>query len=323
MENVKTGIAVAGSVLVDKIYTISAYPESGQLTQIQSIQKAVGGCVPNVALDLKKLSPELPIYAVGTVGADDDGTFVTQVLKEGNVNTDCLTQLPESTSFTDVMSVQGGQRTFFTYAGASGQFGAEHVPFDKIDPKLLHLGYFLLLSRVDEGEGIKILKEAKARGIETSIDLVSENSDRYPLVRPCLAYTDYLIVNEFEAGKLADTEPTAENLPAITQKLMDMGVQKMVVIHMPEKAVCRSKNGYFTLGSHILPEGFIQGTTGAGDAFCAGALLGIYNGWSEEEILEFASCSAVMALRRPDATSGLQDAEMTRAFCKDFNRRKI
>lgn len=148
MENVKKGIAVAGSVLVDKIYTISAYPESGQLTQIQSIQKAVGGCVPNVALDLKKLSPELPVYAVGTVGADDDGKFVTQVLKEGNVNADCLTQLPESTSFTDVMSVQGGQRTFFTYAGASGQFGAEHVPFEKIDPKLLHLGYFLLLSRV-------------------------------------------------------------------------------------------------------------------------------------------------------------------------------
>jgi sugar/nucleoside kinase (ribokinase family) len=229
--------------------------------------------------------------------------------------------LPESTSFTDVMSVQGGQRTFFTYAGASGQFGAEHVPFEKIDPQILHLGYFLLLQRVDQGEGIKILQEAKARGIATSIDLVSENSDRYPLVRPCLAYTDYLIVNEFEAGKLADMEPTAENLPAITQKLMDMGVGKMVVIHMPELAVCRSEKGYFTLGSHILPEGFIQGTTGAGDAFCAGALLGIYNGWSEEEILEFASCSAVMALRRPDATSGLEDAEKTRAFCKDFDRR--
>ncbi len=321
MGNVKKGIAVAGSVLVDKIYTISAYPESGQLTQIHSIQKAVGGCVPNVALDLKKLSAELPVYAVGTVGADDDGKFVTQVLKEGDVNTDCLTQLPESTSFTDVMSVQGGQRTFFTYAGASGQFGSEHVPFEKISPELLHLGYFLLLSRVDEGEGIKILKEAKARGIATSIDLVSENSDRYPLVRPCLAYTDYLIVNEFEAGKLADLEPTAENLPAITQKLMDMGVRKMVVIHMPEKAVCRSEKGYFTMGSHILPEGFIQGTTGAGDAFCAGALLGIYNGWSEEEILDFASCSAVMALRCPDATSGLEVAEKTRAFCKKFARR--
>ena len=201
MKNAKTGIAVAGSVLVDKIYTISAYPESGQLTQIHSIQKAVGGCVPNVALDLKKLSPELPVYAVGTVGADEDGAFVTKVLAQGGVDTSCLTAMEASTSFTDVMSVQGGQRTFFTYAGASGQFGSEHVPFEKIDPKILHLGYFLLLERVDQGEGIKILREAQERGIATSIDLVSENSDRYPLVRPCLPYTDYLIVNEFEAGK--------------------------------------------------------------------------------------------------------------------------
>ncbi len=48
------GIAVAGSVLVDKINGIKAYPQSGELTQILSIEKAVGGCVPNVALDLKK-----------------------------------------------------------------------------------------------------------------------------------------------------------------------------------------------------------------------------------------------------------------------------
>ena len=55
----KTGIVVAGTVIVDKINEISAYPKSGELTQIRSIQTAIGGCVPNVALDLKKISPEL------------------------------------------------------------------------------------------------------------------------------------------------------------------------------------------------------------------------------------------------------------------------
>ena len=40
------------------------------------------------------------------------------------------------------------------------------------------------------------------------------------------------------------------------------------------------------LASYQLPLGYIKGTTGAGDAFCAGALLGIYKGEADEEILK-------------------------------------
>ena len=36
----RKGIAVAGSVIVDKINEISAYPNAGELTQIRSIQNA-------------------------------------------------------------------------------------------------------------------------------------------------------------------------------------------------------------------------------------------------------------------------------------------
>ena len=49
--NMKSGIAVAGSILVDSINEISAYPKAGELTKIKSVQKSVGGCVPNVAME--------------------------------------------------------------------------------------------------------------------------------------------------------------------------------------------------------------------------------------------------------------------------------
>lgn len=320
----RTGIAVAGSVLVDKINEISAYPNKGELTQIRSIQNAAGGCVPNVALDLKRIAPALPVSALGKIGADEEGAFVTQVLGDGGVDTTGLQVMQgEKTSFTNVMSIPGGQRTFFVYAGASADFGVADMDFAKMDAKLLHLGYFLLLQKVDDGDGLKILQEAKKHGIETSIDLVSENSDRYGLVLPCLPYTDYLIVNELEAGRLAGMEPTPENLEAICRKLKALGVQKKVIIHMPERAVCLSQEGYSSLGSYILPEDYIQGTTGAGDAFCAGALIGIYNGWPDKQIMEFASGCAVMALGVPDATSGMQTQAQITEFCKQFTRREV
>lgn len=316
-----TGITVAGTVIVDKINEISAYPACGELTQIRSVHPSVGGCVPNVALDLKQIDPALPVRAVGTIGGDEEGAFVRQTLEKGGVDTAGLTVLQgEKTSFTEVMSIPGGQRTFFTYAGAGAQFGNEHIAWETL-PKILHLGYFLLLKRVDNGEGLKILQQAKALGVETSIDLVSENSDRYGLVLPCLPYTDYLIVNEIEAGKLTGIEPTPENLEKITCRLREMGVGKKVIIHQPDRAVCLSEKGFTCVASYDLPEGFIQGTTGAGDAFCAGALAGVYYGWQDKDILEFASAVAAVALHSPDATGGLKTKEEIQSFCSELKRK--
>lgn len=319
----REGIAVAGSVIVDKINEISAYPNSGELTQIRSIRNAVGGCVPNVAIDLKKICPELPVNAIGKIGEDAEGVFVTNVLQDAGVSTEGLKVMAgEKTSFTEVMSIPGGQRTFFVYAGSGADFGVEDMDFSALDAKILHLGYFLLLQKVDDGDGLKILQMAKTQGIETSIDLVSENSDRYGLVLPCLPYTDYLIVNELEAGKLAGLEPKPENLREIAEKLKSLGVRKKVIIHMPERSVCLSEEGYSVLGSYILPEGYIQGTTGAGDAFCAGALIGIYRGWQDMEIMEFASSCAAMALRSADATSGMATQQEIQQMCAKFTRRE-
>lgn len=318
----RNGIAVAGSVLVDKINEIKAYPECGELTQIVNLEKAVGGCVPNVAVDLKKICPNLTVSAIGKIGDDEEGKYVSDILSDAGVDvSDFVVMEGERTSFTEVMSVVNGQRTFFVYPGASADFGYDDIPFEDMQERILHLGYFLLLQKVDDGDGLRILQKAREMGMKTSIDMVSENSDRYALVHECLPYTDYLIINEHEAGKLTGIEPTGDNLEKIARTLKDMGVKEKVVIHMPDRAVCLSEEGFTTVGSYILPKDYIKGTTGAGDAFCAGTLIGIYEKWPDQEILEFASGCAVMALGKADATSGLTTLAEVREYCKQFDRR--
>ena len=319
----KSGIAVAGTILVDNINEISAYPSAGELTKIKSVQKSVGGCVPNVAIDLKRIKPDLDVKAVGCIGADDNGDFMRSTLRENGIDCSGVCVANDKTSFTEVMSVTGGQRTFFTYAGASAAFGAEHVDFDALNVKMLHLGYFLLLDKVDAGDGMKILKAAQERGVKTSIDLVSENSNRYKQVLPCLAYTDNLIINEVEAGAMTGIEPIKENLRKIAQTLKEYGVKERVIIHTPEVGVCLSNDGFTCVPSYDIPAGFIKGTTGAGDAFCAGALIGIYRGDTDEQILSFASAAAVAALSQADAVSGMRTEEQIKDLCKNLNRRKI
>jgi sugar/nucleoside kinase (ribokinase family) len=265
----------------------------------------------------------LTVKAVGKIGADENGEYVKEVLSKNGVDIENISVGEDKTSFTEVMSETGGQRTFFTYPGASADFGADDVSMSALNVKMLHLGYFLLLDKIDNGDGELLLKRAKENGVKTSIDLVSENSDRYSLVLPCLKYVDNLIINEVEAGAMTGIEPKRENLVEIAKKLKSYGVSERVIIHTPELGVCVSETGVECVHSYALPDNFIVGTTGAGDAFCAGALFGIYQNKTDREILEFASAVAVAALSSADAISGLREEKEIQELCKGFKRKEI
>lgn len=304
----KEGIAVAGTILVDRLCEIEAYPKAGELTKIRKVSLSAGGIVPNDAIDLKKLDPELPVYAYGKVGSDDEGRFALERMASVGVDVSgAVVSDAERTGFTDVMSIIGGQRTFFTYSGANATFGLNDIPWETLSCKLLHLGYFLLMDAIDNGDGQQILMRAKELGIVTSIDLVSENSNHYAGVLPCLPYVDNLIINETEAGHLCGVEPTDENLKKIAEKLLQAGVRERVIIHTPKQAICKSRWEWTVLPSYDVPDGWIKGTTGAGDAFCSGALLGIYYGKDDKTILDYAQTAAAASLRTTDATSGLAE----------------
>ena len=280
-------------------------------------------------MDLAKLDPQLPLVALGRTGDDEAGAFIMEQLK-AHANIDMQhVKITGTTSFTLVMADEiTKQRTFYHCSGGNAGFCEADIPWDKLDVDMLHAGYILVLDALDEEDSeygtkmARLLHTAQERGIKTSIDMVSENSDRYALVKPCLAYTDYLIVNEHEAGKLTGIEPTEDNLEKIAYALKDMGVKEKIIIHMPDRAVCLSEEGFTKVGSYILPKDYIKGTTGAGDAFCAGSLIGIHEGWTDTEIMEFGSACAVMALGKADATSGLTNMAEIRRFCKQFDRRK-
>ena len=315
----REGIAVAGSILVDNLNEISAYPASGELTKILSVSRSVGGCVPNTGIDIKRVAPEITVKAIGKIGNDSNGDYLIDSFQQTGVDTSLIVKGDMPTSLTDVMSIIGGQRTFFTYPGACADFGYEDIDFESLDVKMLHLGYFLLLDKIDNGDGEKILKKCKEMGIKTSIDLVSENSDRYSIVKNCLKYIDNIIINEHEAAMIVGKEPSRENLKEIAEEIKSLGVTERVIIHMPEVGVCLSDNGYFELPSWELPKGYIKGKTGAGDAFCAGALIGIYRGLSEMGILTLASKAATASLSSPDAIGGMVSEEEIDKRLKEMN----
>ena len=75
------GIALAGNLIADVVKTIDVYPQSGQLANVSRVSRSVGGCVPNTALDLAGIDPNLTLSAFGRVGDDENGAFLLEKLR--------------------------------------------------------------------------------------------------------------------------------------------------------------------------------------------------------------------------------------------------
>lgn len=333
------GILIAGNILADRVKVIDAYPGRQMLANILSVSDGVGGCVPNTAISLAKIDASLPVCAAGRVGDDEAGRFVLGQLKKHGVDTKFVKVTAEQTSFSDVMSVRSsGERTFFHFRGANANFAPDDLPTDKLNCRMLHLGYIMLLDAFDREnekfgtEAARFLHDAQAAGIKTSVDAVSDESGKFAeKVLPALRYTDNAIMNEIEACAAAGHAPrnsdgslNFNNVRAAAEKLLSCGVRERVIIHAPEAGFILNANGEFTaVPSLDLPDGFIKGSVGAGDAFCAGCLYGIYNGYDDRRILEFASGAAACSLSAEDSVGGMKTAADIEALIKELPRKTI
>jgi len=266
----RSGILAGGNWIIDRVKIVDAYPGLEQLANIKSQHQGTGGSPYNVLLDLAKLGVEFPLLGTGLVGKDALGASILEDCAKHKIDTRYLKATADAdTSYTDVFTVQSnGKRTFFHYRGANALWDGKELDFSKIKARIFHLGYLLLLDKMDvvakDGTtaAAKLLAAAQAAGMKTSIDVVSETGDRFKtVVTPALKHCDYAIINEYEAGM------------------------------------------------------------GAGDAFAAGVLLGLHEGWDLQKSLLTGVCAAAASLSDPTCTGGMKPLAQVEALKKKYGVR--
>lgn len=322
----RKGICCAGNMIVDITYPIETWPKQNELTHItEGITSSTGGSVCNTIMDLAKLDPTLRLVASGFAGHDPEGDFLLREMgKHPNIDLS-MVRRDGRTSFTAVMSNnRTKERTFFQHAGANAYYDETHIDWDRLDVDIFHIGYILLLPALDAEDAqfgtklARLLHRVQGMGIKTSIDVVSESGDRFArLVTPALKYADYCIINELEAQQTTGIPLRDEggklcknNLPAALKRLKEMGVSTWAVIHCPELGCGIDENGsYHEIASLKLPKGYIQGTVGAGDAYCAGVLYAAQAGMPMTQALKLGACTAAASLGEVSASGGVKTAE--------------
>jgi sugar/nucleoside kinase (ribokinase family) len=324
-----------GNWIIDQVKMIDVYPQPEQLGNIRSQSQGTGGAPYNVLIDLAKSGAPFPLVAAGLVGQDSLGEQILQDCRTHKIDIRHLGNTPKApTSYTDVMTEQGhGRRTFFHARGANALWRGADLDFTRIRARIFHLGYLLLLDALDEPDAkfgtkaARLLAAAQAAGVKTSVDVVSEDSDRFSkIVSPALQHVDYCILNEIEAGKTTGfkVRQPEGRLDTVALRhaagaLLQLGVRDLVVIHFPEGAFARTRRGEdFWQSSLKLPRDYISGTAGAGDAFCAGVLLGLHEGWDLQKCLLTGVCIATASLSDSTCTHGVKSLNSSLALAKRF-----
>jgi sugar/nucleoside kinase (ribokinase family) len=318
----RRGLLAIGNLIVDKTHHIPSYPPESLLAIIGHSSSSVGGGAVNVLFDLAQVDPALPLALAGLIGDDEDGALLRRECAQRSIDTAQIATLADQpTSFTHVMiSEANATRTFFHSHGANSRLGLDHIHTLGGTARIAHLAYLLLLEGLDVedpdygSKGAHALAILRAKGFETSLDLVSDNDpERYRrFVVPALPHTDYLIVNDVEAAHLTGIPVVTregsvdwEGALAQAERMLAMGVGKLAAVHFPDGAVAVTRAGeHCRQRSYRVPKPEVVSALGAGDAFCAGMLYGVHEGFALACCLQLGIALAHFNLFAASATGG-------------------
>ncbi len=313
----RSGIVLAGTVILDIVHMVDHWPEQESVAFIERTEYGAGGPPQNAAAGLKKLKAPFPVTLQGVVGDDAYADIFIGESKAQGLNSAQLVRKPNSfTSNTQVMTtIADGKRTFFHKPGVNASLTPDLLlPRDR-NAKIFYLGSPGISRTMDEsGHWKSVMREAKRRGYLTALELVPvEAQILADLVPPILPEVDICVINDHEAravtGDAVTDGPYLDWRAAedACGRLLDMGVVQVAAIHHPDGAVALTRSGEWAHAPSVdVPREEIVGTVGAGDAFYAGFLLGVHEGWPLPDCLALANAAAATSLHSATTSSSIR-----------------
>ena len=312
-------VACLGVIVADLVANpVRAMPERAGMIVVDDMRLFPGGGASNTGTALARLG--VPVSVVGRIGDDSLGDFLKDALESEEIDTRWIKRdCSRKTSATMVMVDPDGERRFVHYIGANG-----NVRLNDIDPEvienasILHIAYAFVLPGLDGDPMTKILREAKESGVITVLDTAWDAKGKWlELIGTALPFVDYFIPNLAEARAITGLEDPHD----IAHRLLDLGVQT-VVLKLNKAGCLAMDRGRRTIECPAYPVKVVD-TTGAGDAFIAGFIAGIWNGRSLHESLQLANAVGALCVAGAGASGNVRTMMETQMFMAEHQANAV
>lgn len=311
-------VVTLGELLIDFVPTVSGV----SLIDAPAFKKAPGGAPANVAAGLAKLGTSCAF--LGKVGDDAFGWFLKETLDEVGVDTHGLVFSEEALTALAFVSLRAdGEREFLFYRHPSADmlYRPDEVASDLIQgAKFFHIGSISLISEPSASATRAALETAHQNGVIVSYD-------------PNLRLALWPNPEAAKAGMLSVWEQadlikvSAEELSFLTgTEDLDAAVEQLWHAKLRLLVVTLGNHGcrYYTPEFKESVPGFTVkavDTTGAGDGFVAGLIMGLLNhpqAWEHEAELKkacrFANAVGALTTTQRGAIPALPTKHQVDAF---------
>jgi sugar/nucleoside kinase (ribokinase family) len=277
-------VICAGLIIADLFVSpLRSLPRPGELVVSDGFLLDAGGCAVNTAVILARLGVRTGL--VGKVGDDEYGGWLQRSLARKQVLVDGVSTTQRSaTSQTVILPVDGEDRRYIHVPGANAELAVADIAAVLPGARVLAIGGYLALSGLDPKGAAGLLAEARTRGTATLLDIVVPRGADDPVraLRPVLPYVDCFLPNQDEARLVTGHDKPADQARA----LLEWGCASVVITCGADGAVYADPARVIQVRPFRVE---VVDGSGAGDAFTAGMILGLIEGWPPEQRLRFAA----------------------------------
>ncbi len=297
---------LCAGILVGDLFVppLSRLPAAGELLVTDDFLMGAGGCAANVAVVLSKLG--VASRVVGKVGHDSFGDFVIDSLARLGIDVSFIGRSETmGTAKTVIVPVAGDDRRYIHTVGANADLtGHDFVPGAMAGIDLVYLGGYLVLPGLNPKAVVDLFDAAHRTGAQTVLDVVLPGDTQASMddLRAILPSVDFFVPNDDEARQL-----TGEQDPERQAACFNAAGAETVIITMGgDGLLVRTATGTWRVNAPSV--GLVDGS-GAGDAFAAGLIVGILEGWPLQRSLRFACEVGALACTALGCSAGIRDRQ--------------
>ena len=265
-------VAVVGSVNLDLVARVKAFPEPGETVTNAVVSRFPGGKGGNQAVAAHRLGAQ--VFMVACTGNDAAANEALETLRNEGVNLDYCQSIEDvSTGLAMILVSDTGENQIVVAPGANAAFHAGLLRLPVADAIIAQLEVPMdtILKAAQNKSGFFCLNAAPAKPVPESV----------------LRHVDLLVVNEIEAR-------------AIGSQLA--GFKGMLATTFGRNGASLSRKGQ-ELARAMPPKVKVRDTTGAGDAFTAALVVSLVSGLQAQTSLQIACIAGALATTRPGAQS--------------------
>lgn len=282
-----------GLVATDLVAVVDFPVPRDEKVRLDTFVRQGGGPAANASVAIARLGGRASFS--GAVGDDAVGAEQVAELRDEGVDVTGMVAVAGAPSFLCMILVDtsDGARTIYSAPDRAPQRGASEAP--ALDPDVA----LLLVDGWGGDAQLEVARRAEAAGVPALLDA---GSDRPP-VRALLPHVPVVIGSTPFAASLAGSNDPADGVRA----LLAAGARLAAVTHGATgvTAGAAGTDEIFEIPAFRVP---VVDTTGAGDAFHAGAAFALASGRSWADSLRWGAAVAALKCRQAGARGGLPTA---------------